>query len=250
MNDLQRYADDLAVRQGYLDYDVCDGKIDAGWAHPVVLQMLAHLRCIELYIWRLGDDGQLLPHDLYHHYQPSNATQQTDLLFVNNNHFERLEKLDYAQPSKLKNEEMFESLNKQENTPQLDYNLPPSVLITANHIKEMLQRVTRPPQPTTPQQRYQQTLELLIQFGERLKQCCSFEELKASVVVKRPLEFVLDKKLSYLSGYVLQAASLLVTNNDKNLVPWLAAVGTLIGSTGYSIFKTLEVTRSNYRDIQ
>ncbi len=96
MASLQGYASDLAVLQSYLNYDVRDRRIDNGWAHPAVLQLLAHIQGIELYIWRIAHDGQLLPHDLYPHYEPANASQRADLLFVNGNHFERLEKVDYT----------------------------------------------------------------------------------------------------------------------------------------------------------
>jgi hypothetical protein len=91
---LRGYADDLVVLQAYLDYDVRDKKVDAGWAHPAILQVLAHIQGIELYIWCLAGNGQLQPHVLYSHYKPSNIKQRVELLFGKDNHLERLEKLE------------------------------------------------------------------------------------------------------------------------------------------------------------
>ena len=93
MEQLQRHASDLVVGDGYITYDICDKKIDAGWSHPCVLQALARLRQIELYIWKKSSEGQLIPHEYYLHYRSPNLTstiQRTDLLFINGNHFEKL----------------------------------------------------------------------------------------------------------------------------------------------------------------
>lgn len=96
---LERYATDLTVLQGYLHYDVRDTHIDAGWAHPCVLQALAHIRNIELRIWHLGDRDILIPHcsDSFDYavYTPPGADGRTDLLFIKGNHFERLEFVGY-----------------------------------------------------------------------------------------------------------------------------------------------------------
>jgi len=96
MQQLQRHASDLVVVNGYIDYDIQDKKIDAGWSHPCVLQALAHLQQIELYIWQKNSEGQLIPHEHYPHYSSphlASAAQPTDLLFINDNHFERLERI-------------------------------------------------------------------------------------------------------------------------------------------------------------
>lgn len=91
---LEQYATDMRVLQGYLNYDVRDGHIDAGWAHPKVLQALAEICNIKLHMWTLGEGGLLLPHVYHGHdyavYTPSSIGSRTDLLFVNRNHFERL----------------------------------------------------------------------------------------------------------------------------------------------------------------
>ncbi len=91
---LAQYSNDLAVQKAYINYDVRDKRIDAGYSHPAVLQALAHIQHIELHIWRLGNDNVLVPHvvheENYATYMPTQVTQRIDLLFVNGNHFDRL----------------------------------------------------------------------------------------------------------------------------------------------------------------
>lgn len=90
-----------AILRGYLQYDVQQKKQDQGWAHPAILQALAEIRKIELYIWVLDKDRALVPHRKADHYDyswysPTGGTKQRlDLLFVNRNHFERLELLGF-----------------------------------------------------------------------------------------------------------------------------------------------------------
>jgi len=94
MQRLQRHASDLVIINGYVNYDIRDKRIDTGWSHPCVLQVLAHLQKIEFYIWQKNSEGQLVPHEYYPHYKSPNAPPnigRTDLLFINGNHFERLE---------------------------------------------------------------------------------------------------------------------------------------------------------------
>jgi cellobiose-specific phosphotransferase system component IIA len=84
---------DLIVIQGYIDYDIRDTKVDAGWSHPRILQVLAYLQKIKLYMWQLSD-GKLIPHrqEEYAVYTPPTTVEsRIDLLFINNNHFDRLE---------------------------------------------------------------------------------------------------------------------------------------------------------------
>ena len=71
-------------------YDVRDKRIDSGWAHPCVLQALAHLQGIRLRLWQLNGQNELISHP---HYPVlgAEALPETNLLFVNNNHFDRLE---------------------------------------------------------------------------------------------------------------------------------------------------------------
>lgn len=90
---LYRYGDDLAILQAYLAYDIRDKQIDGGWSHPVILQALAHSQNMELYIWQPGIERKVIPHTYYSHYRSMEADGRIDLLFVNGNHFERLERL-------------------------------------------------------------------------------------------------------------------------------------------------------------
>lgn len=90
---LYRYAGDLSVLTIYLNYDIRDKKIDLGWSHPTILQALADVQGIELYIWQANTNRELIPHTNYPHYCPTQANGRTDLLFVNSNHFDFLEPL-------------------------------------------------------------------------------------------------------------------------------------------------------------
>ncbi len=96
---LEQFEINLNVLQGYLYYDVRDKQIDMGWVHPCVLQALAHLQCIELHIWQLGEQAVLIPHHIrdedYSTYIPPKVKARTDLLFINGNHFDRLEFVGY-----------------------------------------------------------------------------------------------------------------------------------------------------------
>jgi hypothetical protein len=94
---LERSSTDLVIVGAYVDYDVLHKKIDKGWAHPCVLQALCETQKIELYLWRSIRSGAriIVPHQFEHadyaHHCPNGATQRLDLVFVNNNHFERLD---------------------------------------------------------------------------------------------------------------------------------------------------------------
>lgn len=92
-NNIEQHADNLKIINAYVDYDIRDRKVDAGWAHPAVLQALAHIQGIELHIWQLGHNEVLIPHQqqTYAIYKPQNPRERVDLLFVNGNHFERLD---------------------------------------------------------------------------------------------------------------------------------------------------------------
>ena len=111
---LYRYADDLAILNAYLDYDIRDKKIDIGWSHPAILQALAHVQAIELYIWQLSTNQQVMPHGYYPHYSPGQVSGRIDLLFVNGNHFERLERLVPHSPQQTlpKNERIHEGITR------------------------------------------------------------------------------------------------------------------------------------------
>ena len=65
------------------------------------MQALAHIKGIELNIWRLEGDNQLVPHRKEGHYDYANYTPPTrhgnrvNLLFTDRNHFEQLEFSDF-----------------------------------------------------------------------------------------------------------------------------------------------------------
>lgn len=92
---MEQWLNDISIILAYLNYDIMEKKIDAGWAHPALLQALAYIQGIKLRIWQLGEDQQLIPHSRqeYAEYSRGEAQQELDLLFINRNHFERLELL-------------------------------------------------------------------------------------------------------------------------------------------------------------
>lgn len=89
---LNQYINDTNFLSCYINYDVRDKKVDAGWAHPAVLQALAEIRGLRLNIFTINEQF-LMPHELYPRYN-EHAEQEINLLFVHGNHFERLELLD------------------------------------------------------------------------------------------------------------------------------------------------------------
>lgn len=91
INNLKRHANQLSVLQAYVDYDVRDKKIEHGWCHPAVLQALAKINKVSLYIWQKDENGNLIPHIRHSQHILDDIDERIDLLFVNNNHFERLE---------------------------------------------------------------------------------------------------------------------------------------------------------------
>lgn len=97
----ERYAQDVNFLREYINFDVRYGNIDAGWAHPSILQAIAQIRNIELRIWVLGEQEVLTPHRREGHYDYytanlENKNQRVDLLFIDGNHFERLEFVGYT----------------------------------------------------------------------------------------------------------------------------------------------------------
>ena len=77
----------------YIEYDVRDKRVENGWCHPAILQALACIRKVNLYIWR-DEGGELVPHksDDYDFscIKSKGSRQNTHLLFVGNNHFDLL----------------------------------------------------------------------------------------------------------------------------------------------------------------
>ncbi len=89
----KRHAQDLNLLLSYVDYDIRDKCVDAGWAHPLVLFALAKIQRIPLQLWELNKQGKAIPHHRYSEYRPEGAEGDfTTLLFVHGNHFERLQK--------------------------------------------------------------------------------------------------------------------------------------------------------------
>ena len=56
------FSKDLAIIQAYLNYDIRDKNVDAGFAHPGVLQALAHIQKVDLRIWHTGENQALQAH--------------------------------------------------------------------------------------------------------------------------------------------------------------------------------------------
>lgn len=91
LNNLYQRADDIVVIQAYINYDIRDREIDAGWAHPIILQVLARIQKLRLILWELSNEEKIAPHSHYHDYIPPNVEETLNLVFINGNHFERLE---------------------------------------------------------------------------------------------------------------------------------------------------------------
>ncbi len=95
IENIAKYATDKNILKWYLYYDVRDKHIDAGWAHPCVLQALAHIQKKEICMWQLNNRDILIPHRGnefdYTIYLPTGAQERINLLFIYGNHFERLE---------------------------------------------------------------------------------------------------------------------------------------------------------------
>lgn len=93
-NKLDQFSQDLSIIAAYINYDVKEKHVDAGWAHPAVLMALAQIRDIPLSLWQFDHNNNLILHqdERFRCYQPA-STDQPDkhLVFVNGNHFELLE---------------------------------------------------------------------------------------------------------------------------------------------------------------
>ena len=81
----------------YLNYDIKDRMVNAGWSHPSILQLIAAESNIQLQIWQVDPSNpkMLIPHEqeeYYHRYTPSSFDQPASsktihLLFTKDNHF-------------------------------------------------------------------------------------------------------------------------------------------------------------------
>jgi hypothetical protein len=91
----QSYSQHLKIVRAYLDYDVRDKNIDKGWAHPNTLRAICSIEQIELYIWISPQEGLIAPNratymDFFEYKPEGRVTRRVDMLYVNNNHFNRL----------------------------------------------------------------------------------------------------------------------------------------------------------------
>lgn len=87
-----KIASDVGVVDAYIDYDVFCGSIENGWAHPAVMQAIAHIQERNLRIWELNDYGELIPFHVeqYAKYIQAAVNEYVDIIYVNNNHFNRV----------------------------------------------------------------------------------------------------------------------------------------------------------------
>lgn len=104
---MDSYGNNHGILAAMLDYDVKEKRGPGlGWAHPAILQALAHIQKREIHMWCLGDDERLIPHQRitggigdydYACYKPEEIAGRVDLLFIGNNHFDRLEFVEYKE---------------------------------------------------------------------------------------------------------------------------------------------------------
>jgi superfamily II DNA or RNA helicase len=97
VDNAEDYLSRSDIFRAYLSFDVEAKSVDAGYAHPGILQALAHIQGVSLRIWRLGVSDELTPHRGEHfdyfEYAPPEVEnpRPLDILFINGNHFELLE---------------------------------------------------------------------------------------------------------------------------------------------------------------
>lgn len=94
IENLEVFARNLNAMKAYIDYDIRDKKIDAGYVHPCILQALACIQNIELHLW-VNEEQKLVPHPYFSSFTPDRVTQETsrlDILLTSSNYFELLDK--------------------------------------------------------------------------------------------------------------------------------------------------------------
>ncbi|MBS0358145.1 MAG: AMP-binding protein, partial [Proteobacteria bacterium] len=87
---IKNYENYLKIARAYINYDIRDKKTNGGQAFPGILQALAQIKKIKLFIWQLDQQNKLTVAAEYHQISSSDAENRIDLLFDNGNHFERL----------------------------------------------------------------------------------------------------------------------------------------------------------------
>ena len=125
---LKQYISDANFLSCYINYDVRDRQVDGGWAHPAVLQALAEIRGLRLNIFTVNEQC-LIPHEFYPIYN-EHAEQEINLLFINGNHFESLERLNNKK--KLNEIEEISNFNASEKRPELLFAFESSASITSS----------------------------------------------------------------------------------------------------------------------
>lgn len=75
----------------YIEYDVRNRRIESGWCHPLILFALGRIRDLNIRLFEFNDEGEMIPHRHYPQFHSEEARDTIDLLFINGNHFERLE---------------------------------------------------------------------------------------------------------------------------------------------------------------
>lgn len=91
---------DFIVHAAYLQYMTRDNQSDTEWVHPSLLQVLANICNIELRIWRLGAQNEVIRDSVPGHSLVNNYTnlsplrERVDLLSIDSR-FECLEFIGY-----------------------------------------------------------------------------------------------------------------------------------------------------------
>lgn len=85
------WSDNDQILRHYIEYDVRNRRIEHGWCHPLVLFALGRIRAVNLNLYEMNDEGEMRPHHVFPQFHFEGARESVDLLFINGNHFERLE---------------------------------------------------------------------------------------------------------------------------------------------------------------
>ncbi|HEV2614273.1 MAG TPA: ankyrin repeat domain-containing protein [Gammaproteobacteria bacterium] len=98
-NHIMASSGDCAARidiiMAYLDYNLKDRQVALGWMHPAVLQAIAHVQGIALYMWGLDEGKKLILYKVaeqrnYAEFIPEGAMSRVDLLW-SGDHFNWIE---------------------------------------------------------------------------------------------------------------------------------------------------------------
>jgi hypothetical protein len=84
---LQGYASDPIIIQAYFSFDIM---YKQNWCSVGTLSALAHIKEVNLFIWKISNENEEQLELLDYYYPFSREAERVDLLFVNHNHFDRL----------------------------------------------------------------------------------------------------------------------------------------------------------------